>query len=963
MSIAVLLLGVIFWDFIGAGNAGAFLGQQGDRKEFQEEEDVPQGKYRYLMDIQERKRVQGGVALTTGRRMRNQNLHKLTNMIGSDWRVISVNHVTGAPRQVIRDDTDEPAASGLWRRLFKSPEDLVDDARQFVQENADIFQLGDSAIQFVRTTESAGAWCVDFQQEYQGVLVYGSRISFRFDNSYQLIGFGVDTFPGIALEVTPSIDETKAWEATAQHLGIPSGYGYKTRLVILPALLEDDLQYFLAWMVDVEGVWRYFVDALNGHLISRYDLTRPAVSGRIQGYIFPQFPDLKTRELKPLMDQHVYLLNKSEKVYEALFDGNRPQGWMPEGLWEYGQPKPVDPLTIIGHGGPPDPNSGHTGANVYGYNLSGDYTNLMRPAYLTTPQIGFDFAINNSITAINSKSRLILLFWRWLGVYKEYTENEATGARTYYDRASIEISSNGGSTWDTAWSNGSGQVEDAVYREGAWHGGWNLQAYDISPYIGDSNQVIIRWGMGATDNSGVFCGWNIDDMEVLRAQEDRTDSNGYFSFDPTWDPNATMTIMAKLAGRYVEVSSEDEKDALYLLENITDPYDNPNINANLSTYDEVNVYYHINRMLQYIKQVDPEFDGMDRDGQKGPVRVITRWGDYYTNAFWTSDNRIYFGEGDGKIDGYRNFALYADIIYHEYTHAITESYYSYFMPMLPDVSERPATSTDTTTDQQRVLTTELDAMHEAFSDYWAAVLTDDPKLGNGGFWIGHDYVRRLDKDENYPRVYKYPDDYGDDAYANSLILSTAMWDVRKALEETGDEKDADKLFHFARDFGPTTFSDYLQAIIEQDKNRFKSTHSSLIKRLFGAHGISKAPRIPENPVGTAGDKSVHLTWVAPNDPDIVGYHVYYRTENDIETSREDPSVQIDVKNVTSFTVEGLTNETTYVLKVKSYNEYGTESESSDYVYATPYDPATKYRALSSGSNDSNVGLCFIGAIR
>ena len=248
-------------------------------------------------------------------------------------------------------------------------------------------------------------------------------------------------------------------------------------------------------------------------------------------------------------------------------------------------------------------------------------------------------------------------------------------------------------------------------------------------------------------------------------------------------------------------------------------------------------------------------------------------------------------------------------------------------------------------------------MHEGFSDYWAAALTKDPKIGNGDFWVGHDYVRNLENNS------KYPDSYGDDAYANSLIISGAMWDVRKELAKTGKEKDADTLFHFARYAGTTAFADYLQAIVEQDRVRFKSTYSPVIKDLFGKRGISKAPLAPSDPVGTAANKAITMTWVAPNDPDITGYHVYYRTENDIETSREDPSVQKDAKNVTSYTVDGLTNETTYVLKVKSYNKYGTESETSDYVYATPYDPATKFGLSAGGGDNSSTALCFINAIQ
>ena len=977
VSKAGLVLGMIFWGLAFAVNAGAFLPPKRDPVQG----DTVRG-YQYLMEKEGKKeRARGFLAPKVSKETTDRNLKKFVQKYGDGWHV-TLNKVTGVPHQAIAP-TDNSFA-GRWRRLFGSWQDPVDYASKFVEENAELFRLGDSEVKLSRTTERGGISYVDFQQEYQGIPVYGSRIWFRFDDSVQLMSFGGDTYPEVAFnDVTPVIDDAEAWEIVKQHIltaagaeisstsslalrslepdsdleqgaGSLSDKGYQANLVILPARFGDDLEYFLAWMVDVDGgIWRYFVDARNEQLISRLNLSHALISGRLRGWILPQFARDEP-VLMPLRDQRIYLLNKSAPVYRALFhDGNSPAesnpGWIKEGLWEYGQPKPQTVFSE-GHCGPPDPDSGHTGNYIYGYNLSGDYTNLMRPTCLTTQPVGFQ---------IDNKSQLVLRFWRWLGVYKEYIE-DYIGEHTNFDRVSIEVSDDKGSTWTTAWSNGTSQIEDAIYSGGKWSG-WDLQLLDISPYLSDSNHVSIRWGMGPTDGLGVFCGWNIDDVEILESKTVLTDPNGNFQFSAAWPNNA---IMVKLAGKYIEVNNEDRSEALYGVEDITDQnytlnYDwdpkDPAINKNLSpSYDEVNVYYHIDEMLRYIKQIEPGYEGMDRDGKKGPIKVITRWGDYYDNAFWTAENRIYFGEGDSRLDGYRNFALFADIIYHEYTHAVTESFYSYFMP--PPDPGLNTTTTDTTTSGP-ILTTELDAMHEGFSDYWAAALTEDPKIGNGDFWIGHSYVRNLENTS------KYPDNYGDDPYANSLILSGAMWDVRKELKKTGKEKAADTLFHFARYAGTTAFTDYLQAVIEQDKVRYKSEYSPIIKDLFGNRGISKAPFAPSDPVGVAGNKTVLMTWVAPNDPDITGYHVFYRTENDIETSREDPSVQKDAGNVTSYTVDGLTNETTYVLKVKSYNKYGTESETSDYVYATPYDPTSRYKIVSGGGDSSTIGLCFINAIR
>ena len=152
-------------------------------------------------------------------------------------------------------------------------------------------------------------------------------------------------------------------------------------------------------------------------------------------------------------------------------------GWTTSGLWAFGRPTGSG-----GSHGSPDPTGGHTGTNVYGYNLSGDYENsLGATQWLTT-------------TALNlaSASNVKLAFWRWLGV-----ESPS------YDHAYIEVSNNG-STWTRVWSNTT-EVADSQ---------WTFVSYDISAVADRQSTVFIRWGLGSTDSSWTFCGWNIDDVQI-----------------------------------------------------------------------------------------------------------------------------------------------------------------------------------------------------------------------------------------------------------------------------------------------------------------------------------------------------------------------------------------------------------------------------------------------------------------
>jgi hypothetical protein len=148
-------------------------------------------------------------------------------------------------------------------------------------------------------------------------------------------------------------------------------------------------------------------------------------------------------------------------------------GWTTEGQWAFGQPTGGGSHSF-------DPTSGHTGNNVYGYNLEGDYVNRMSEYFLTTAAID-----------CSRVSGTQLRFYRWLGV-----EN--------YDHATVAVSHDG-TTWTTVW-----QSVGVTYNEAAW----TLQTCDIAAVADGQAMVYIRWGMGPTDSSVTYPGWNIDDVEI-----------------------------------------------------------------------------------------------------------------------------------------------------------------------------------------------------------------------------------------------------------------------------------------------------------------------------------------------------------------------------------------------------------------------------------------------------------------
>ncbi len=164
-----------------------------------------------------------------------------------------------------------------------------------------------------------------------------------------------------------------------------------------------------------------------------------------------------------------------ELLYSFTMDTD--PGWSTQGQWAFGQP--------VGGGGAygsPDPTSGYTGSFVYGYNLAGDYLNNMSQYWLTSQAL--DCSGYRDIT---------VRFQRWLGV-----EDPS------FDHAIFQAS-NDGVTWQTVWQNTS-YIDD---------GAWVEVSYNIDVIADEQPTVYLRWGMGTTDGSVVYCGWNIDDVEIF----------------------------------------------------------------------------------------------------------------------------------------------------------------------------------------------------------------------------------------------------------------------------------------------------------------------------------------------------------------------------------------------------------------------------------------------------------------
>lgn len=289
--------------------------------------------------------------------------------------------------------------------------------------------------------------------------------------------------------------------------------------------------------------------------------------------------------------------------------------------------------------------------------------------------------------------------------------------------------------------------------------------------------------------------------EIIRlngGQQIYSTAEGAFSYDV--NPGAApFRITSELRGRWVDVNYEDGNDAAISLnvprvEPVTIEWTRDN-----SRDDERMLYYHTNLIHTFWKEIDPNFQGMDR-----VIPATCEYDENYDNAFWNGQGMFF---GNGPTLG--NLALKGDVIHHEYTHGVTGSIYPW--NVLPYEGESGA-------------------LNEAWSDYFPCSLSDEPFLGEHSAG-GAGAMRNINNN------LVYPDDWFGEVHYDSRIVSAAMWHSREAL---GKEV-TDPLFHFARYELGNTFITYFTDVLLTDDDDGDITNGTpnyvTLYEQFGRHGI------------------------------------------------------------------------------------------------------------------------------
>lgn len=280
---------------------------------------------------------------------------------------------------------------------------------------------------------------------------------------------------------------------------------------------------------------------------------------------------------------------------------------------------------------------------------------------------------------------------------------------------------------------------------------------------------------------------------------DTTDNYGnYYINVPSNMPN--QPLRARLTGQYVYVEYAPGPDAIYLYFINPPAIHNWGWDETIAHPDEMNLYYHTDFVHSWYKALDPSFTRMDYS-----VPARAQVSDMTDNAYWDGYGTNYGAIGPLMLCN--NFALFSDVVYHEYSHGVTQ--YIYDGIRLPYEGQSGA-------------------MNEAWSDYFSCSINNDPLHGEG---ICGGAFRNLENN------LRFPDDTIGEPHFDGAILSAALWAIRSRIHP----RHADSLAHFARYGHATNFFDYFMDYLYTDDNDGNlstgTPHFNIIMNSFARHGI------------------------------------------------------------------------------------------------------------------------------
>jgi Zn-dependent metalloprotease len=245
-------------------------------------------------------------------------------------------------------------------------------------------------------------------------------------------------------------------------------------------------------------------------------------------------------------------------------------------------------------------------------------------------------------------------------------------------------------------------------------------------------------------------------------------------------------------------------------------------------FDEANVYFHINRIHDFFRET---FGFTERDAPLPVIvgypafdertgRVLNRPMD---NAFFSPfKQRLAIGTGVGRASGgLNNLARDADVLYHEYTHAVIDR-----------ITELGVVEHDLGR-----------AMGEAYADYFACTLFSDPDMGE---WSVNSQsgMRNLNNNHRFPNDIYHPGTGAPEEHYTGLIWGGALWSLREAVGQQAADPIVFTSLYFLPKAGNANFQIGLTALLQADESLFDGAHRETIREIFYDRGVYESTGRP-----------------------------------------------------------------------------------------------------------------------
>ncbi|MBT9554883.1 MAG: M36 family metallopeptidase [Myxococcales bacterium] len=271
-------------------------------------------------------------------------------------------------------------------------------------------------------------------------------------------------------------------------------------------------------------------------------------------------------------------------------------------------------------------------------------------------------------------------------------------------------------------------------------------------------------------------------------------------------------------------------------------------------FAEVMMYHHIQRIHGYFKDgfgltdLDYPLDALVN--VQVHVALCDSWA-AFGNALFTPEGSFNFGidfdfgfEGAAIIFGQtadKDFAYEADVIAHEYTHAMIG-----------------ATRLNAITVDEQGLSNLAGALNEGYADYFACTTAGDSVIGNyalnavAGLTVcGVPLSTSGNLARDLATFRTCPADLTAEVHADGEIFASALWAIRDALgAEKADAVILGALVGFTQSTG---FTEAAQATLAEAQATLDAGDAAAVEKAFGDRGLLACERvIPANRVGVRG---------------------------------------------------------------------------------------------------------------